>query len=488
MKKILSAFVVLIAFSAMAQTDSSEIEMNSVDIVFVKLPAVTAIGGADGKPVSKEIGPAGGTIISDDRRIELIFPQGALTTKTAVSIQPIVNLIPNGNGKAYQFEPSGIQFQKPVQVVFHYTDEEAGICPPQLKFMALQDHAGKWEYMNYDEWDSAGRSLKGFISHFSALLDGNLMDLSPNEKTLKVGESFSLSLNVVEPPGGDELPALPSNGKRKIKWFVKGGERVGTLSPGPGKYNATYKAPDYLGKSDPQVILKIDELTIREVVQRTKHKKGYWTGTTRVPEIKNLATFTCNINLYDEYKISVIYQGGCGLRCGAEIDDRSFFQARLYPNKVEITDVINSEPTLTKRPNCQSETRGGRSAEYTLTYDPTGCQGPAHVVSGRLAGYGTLIDDRTIAPPDITIQFAPNIVKIMIGTVHMPGTPGASTNKAYLHRQKVIPAQKGYDEPPEPEEDVTVGNKIKFKANRQRQDFIVSDDGPYSYQLIIEPL
>ena len=70
----------------------------------------------------------------------------------------------------------------------------------------------------------------------------------------------------------------------------------------------------------------------------------------------------------------------------------------------------------------------------------------------------------------------------------MPGTPGASTNKAYFHRQKVIPAQKGYDEPPEPEEDVTVGNKIKFKANREHQDFTVSDDGPYSYQLIIEPL
>jgi len=75
--------------------------------------------------------------------------------------------------------------------------------------MALQDHEGKWEYMSYDEWDSAGKSLKGFISHFSAFLDGSLMDLSPNKKTLQVGQSFSLSLNVVEAPGEDDLPRGP---------------------------------------------------------------------------------------------------------------------------------------------------------------------------------------------------------------------------------------------------------------------------------------
>ena len=474
------------SFDVYAQTDSSEIEMNSVDIVLVKLPAATAIGAPDGKSVSKEIGPAGGTIVSDDQRLELIFPKGALSANTNISIQPIVNSIPNGNGKAYQFEPSGIRFQKPVQVLFHYTDEEAGICPPQLKFMALQDHDGKWEYMNYDEWDSTGKSLKGFISHFSAFLDGVLMELSPNEKTLKVGQSFSLSLNVVEAPGGDDLPLLPSSGKRKIKWSVKGGARCGTITPGANKYDATYKAPNYLSKSDPQVILKIDESTIREVVQRTKHKKGYWTGTTRIPEIKNLATFTCNVNLYDDYKISIIVQGKAGLECGAELDDRSFFQARLYPGKVEITNVTNSEPTLTKRPNCQGQSIGGRSVNYTLIYDPAGCPGPVHVDEHRLTGYGMLIDDQAITPPDITIQFVPNIARFMNGKIQFPPVPGASTNQHYFHRQNHIPPQQPKDEPA-PVDDVTVGNKIKFKANREHQE-LTGSDGSCSYQLIIDPL
>ena len=486
MKKILSTLLVLSAFCANAQTDSSEIEMNSIDIVFVKLPESTALGAPDGNLVTKEIGPSGGKIISADQKVELIFPQGALSANTSISIQPIVNLIPNGNGKAYQFEPSGILFQKPVQVIFHYTDEEARICPPELKFMALQDHNGKWEYMNYYDWDSTAKTLKGFISHFSAFLDGVLMELSPTEQTLKVGQNFSLSLNVVEAPGGDDLPLLPASGGRKVKWSVTGGSRFGTIRRTAGKYSATYTAPGYLIKSNPEIVLKISETTIREVVQHTKHKKGYWTGATRIPETRNLATFTCKVNLYDDYKISIIVQGKAGLECGAELDDRSFFQARLYPGKVEIDNVINSEPTLTKLPNCQNESRGGRSGTYTLIYDPGGCQGPVHVNKDRLTGYGMLVNDQRVVPPDITIEFFPNIVRIMNGKIHYPPTPGASTNQHYFHRQNHIPPQQLPDDPA-PVDDVTVGNKIKFKANREHQELAVSE-GPYTYQLIIDPL
>ena len=59
--------------------------------------------------------------------------------------------------------------------------------------MAIQDHNGKLEYMTYDDWDSTGKLLKGFISHFSAFLDGMLMELSPNDKTLSA-EKRKLSL------------------------------------------------------------------------------------------------------------------------------------------------------------------------------------------------------------------------------------------------------------------------------------------------------
>jgi hypothetical protein len=111
----------------------------------IGLPDSTAIGKPEGKLVSKEIGPAGGTIISDDGRVELIFPAGTLTKETNISIQPIINLLPNGNGKGYQFEPSGTRFIKPVEIVFHYSQGEDEVCTAPLHFMAIQDKNGKWE-------------------------------------------------------------------------------------------------------------------------------------------------------------------------------------------------------------------------------------------------------------------------------------------------------------------------------------------------------
>src|SRR2546421_3484509 len=115
----------LISINIFSQADSLKIRV-------IEPSDSSAIGIPDGKSISKEIGSAGGTIISDDGRIELIFPVEALTTSASISIQPTTNHAPNGTGKAYWFEPTGIQFKKPVQIIFHYTDEESETCPPDL--------------------------------------------------------------------------------------------------------------------------------------------------------------------------------------------------------------------------------------------------------------------------------------------------------------------------------------------------------------------
>ena len=125
-----------------AQTDTTRMEI-------VEPPDSTEIGIADGTPVSTEIGPAGGRIKSDDGRIELIFPAGALTQATTITIQPTPNPAPNGTGKAYQFGPSGTHFKKPVQLIFRYSDKEIKQCPASFMALAMQDEKGKWEFMEY---------------------------------------------------------------------------------------------------------------------------------------------------------------------------------------------------------------------------------------------------------------------------------------------------------------------------------------------------
>jgi hypothetical protein len=63
----------------------------------------TGFGTPDGKLVSNQIGIAGGRIASEDGRIELIFPSGALTEIKTISIQPTTNLFDSAAGKAYRF-------------------------------------------------------------------------------------------------------------------------------------------------------------------------------------------------------------------------------------------------------------------------------------------------------------------------------------------------------------------------------------------------
>src|SRR3979411_2242382 len=87
-------------------------------------PAITETGKPDGEKTEMKIGKEGGSFTSSDGKIRLIIPGGVFSKKTSFSIQPTTNPAPNGNGKAYRLEPSGIKFQKPLQIVFYYNGEE----------------------------------------------------------------------------------------------------------------------------------------------------------------------------------------------------------------------------------------------------------------------------------------------------------------------------------------------------------------------------
>ena len=53
----------------------------------------------NGIPVSKTIGSGGGTV-SIDGAVEIEIPAGALSADTEITIQPVTNNAPNGNGNA----------------------------------------------------------------------------------------------------------------------------------------------------------------------------------------------------------------------------------------------------------------------------------------------------------------------------------------------------------------------------------------------------
>jgi len=372
MKKILGALLLFFSLSVHAQTGTAKEQIDttagnadSVEVRVAVLPDSGATGAADGNIISKQIGSSGGKIISEDGRIELIFPAGALSKTTNISIQPIVNLLPNGNGKGYQFEPSGTRFIKPVEIIFHYSQKEDETCPAQLHFMAIQNKNGKWEYMNYEDWDSVTKALKGHITHFSAMVDGNEVELQPRDVNLRLGDKRLFYLELAQAPvenlGGDELSQLPtgpsvSSVLKVSKWSAKFGTFVRDDAK---KIKAIYSAPRNMppGNKD-EVTLNLNILEmVKDVSYQKKGKSQIKYHTESVPKsrLKETATFTSTVHLNDVYRVFVTHDVEYRPGMGTIVADASSFDVDIFPASesqpahVAITNIQRYTPDIVKK-------------------------------------------------------------------------------------------------------------------------------------------
>lgn len=194
-------------------TDASAQYGNAVPVKILRLDSITALGKPDGDAESKEIGDEGGTIFSADGRLELIFPEGALHKKKKITIQPVINHAANGRGKAYRLLPSGIAFDKPVAIVFHYADDEIEGSLPGLKGIAGQDEKGKWEVLQNIVTDTNSKTISAHIRHFSSYASFDKIVLKPAGARVKVERTQSLWLSIVNFQAGElsdgDLPPLP---------------------------------------------------------------------------------------------------------------------------------------------------------------------------------------------------------------------------------------------------------------------------------------
>jgi hypothetical protein len=401
MKKMLILSLLFFSLGIHAQTDSTNALTDTSQIKFIEPPDSTGFGTPYGQLVSKEIGPTGGTIISEDGKVELIFPAEALTANTNISIQPITNLAPNGAGKAYQFEPSGIQFKKPVQIIFHYSDEEAETCPPDLMAFAIQDHKGKWSFFDYEDWDSIGKALKGVIQHFSGLSNVNKLQLTVDKKSIKVNGRTSIEIVDISQKWGKEVAGTSYEGQyvlgrvginNPILWYVNGIENgnssIGSVVPYTDPTSdakakllfAIFTAPQYLPKQNPAFIRA-------DVYVFSGKKKVFYRARS----------LRCKVEIYDEYVIDIDVRGPSILDCKAKLRDAAVLHVKLYPKKIEFVDIQNYPVVLTDQATCDP-----------LKYDPTDCVGPVHVRKDKLKSYQI-----KNYPPEVTIEFSEFIVTIM---------------------------------------------------------------------------
>ncbi len=438
MKKLLLFTLLVVSISAAGQPDTSSLQL-------LQQSYSTAIGAFDGVVSSKKVGVPGGKISSEDGRIELFFPAGALTAPTDISIQPTTNPAPNGAGKSYWFEPSGITFKKPVQIIFHYTDEEAAICPPDLMGLAIQSKNGKWTFVNYDDWDSTSRTLKGFIHHFSGASNVYMMRLQPAKRRICVREQVRINIWEFFSKFDVSIEPYFRQGQKNY-WYVNdthmGSKVLGYLSVYEETdkvahtmvSHATYIAPDYLIPEGNPVTVSVDIKIL------SGKRKG------------QLRRISCSILVYDVYKVTVIHTMEFRVAMGNEITDSASFYVWLHPQNMSLTNIQNYPPAISKR--------GRARAGCIMNISTSSSEGWINLTDAY-AGYSKSKD----YPPEIFFNFLPSVQKKLFSFQWI--CPGVTTEMTPL-----------YEIPLSPE--------INFIANRTVQKMNSQTLGK-SYKVIVTP-
>ena len=327
--------------------------------ILLATPVITAVGKPNGKKTEIKINKDGGSLKSSDGMAELIFPAGAVSKKTNISIQPITNLMTNGNGMAYRFEPSGIQFQKPVQVIFHYDEEETKDSMQLLLGIAMQDDKRQWHSLNNAVADTVAKTISGSINHFSDWGKFDKIKIDPSYGRLKVKKSMNLTINIVSAEGdGEELTELSPIKKKKIPWnaiwmaneIVNGNATEGKIAV-TSRSSVKYTAPATLPPKNPVAVTA--DLT--GMVYRTKIKG--------VPTTFEKLRLVSNILVYDDaYEVTMITEiqdptGTC--LGGTTYRDTGSFVVSLNGREARVIEKVN------KNISASLNYSGGRCWNYT---------------------------------------------------------------------------------------------------------------------------
>ncbi|MCA9708768.1 MAG: hypothetical protein KDK70_23175 [Myxococcales bacterium] len=125
--------------------------------------AATAATGCD--LAADRIGPEGGVVISDDGRMALEIPAGALDEAVEITIE--VTEGPEGAmAPLYVIEPMGLTFTRPTALVFDYDDEALGGHEPgSLQMVAHREL--DWAYLADKKVDAEDQTLTASLMALS---------------------------------------------------------------------------------------------------------------------------------------------------------------------------------------------------------------------------------------------------------------------------------------------------------------------------------
>jgi hypothetical protein len=119
-------------------------------------------------PPAPPITAAGGTVTSDDGKVSLVIPAGALSAPTTITITPATvshaRLLP---GTAYTFAPDGLQFAVPARLTIRYDSIPAALANDAAFVWLHRRNGSDWDPMEGEPVDTVNRVIAGQINGFS---------------------------------------------------------------------------------------------------------------------------------------------------------------------------------------------------------------------------------------------------------------------------------------------------------------------------------
>jgi hypothetical protein len=121
---------------------------------------------------AETVGPRGGVVMSDDGRVTLDIPAGALSSEVAITIEAVEDA-PNGVlGPAYAIEPAGVSLLFPATLTYDLAadDDErsfdqAGLVMSDL--VLVTEKAARWQPMPDRQLDADAQTISASVLYFS---------------------------------------------------------------------------------------------------------------------------------------------------------------------------------------------------------------------------------------------------------------------------------------------------------------------------------
>ena len=112
------------------------------------------------------VGPRGGTVTSQDGRVTLYVPAGALTDDVELTIVEATELPQDAIGPAYAIEPYGLVFGRPAALVYE-VGEEMNVDPEAVRLVV--ERGEQWNALADRDVDMASLQVSASVLYSSVV-------------------------------------------------------------------------------------------------------------------------------------------------------------------------------------------------------------------------------------------------------------------------------------------------------------------------------